>query len=123
MQEKINQISDNGDYLTYGDIDKKTAIEYIDILIKYLVQQKNDAMKETILGIILDTEDFKEIDKELDISPIVTNLDKFNIQCLSYVLSILSYSGKKEYMDYIESFNDEPRLKEDIEEAIYILNY
>ncbi|GIO22773.1 hypothetical protein [Oceanobacillus sp. J11TS1] len=123
IQVKINRIADIGDYLQYGDIDKETTVKYLDILIRYLVQQDDDDMKEEILGIILDTEDSKVVDEELNLTPIVSNLSIFNEQCISYILSILGYSGKEQYRILIESFKDNPKLKDDVEDASYELNY
>ncbi|MBO0468774.1 hypothetical protein JZO73_14825 [Enterococcus plantarum] len=122
-QDKISQIADIGDYLKYGDIDRETAIIYLDILIRYLVKQNNDDVKEEMLGIILDTEDARVIDKELDLTPIISNLSHFNVQCISYVLSILGYSGRKDYIPYIEKFKEISSLEEDVEDALYELKY
>ena len=88
-----------------------------------MVKQNNDDIKEEILGIILDTEDARVIDKELDLTPIISNLSNFNAQCMSYVLSILGYSGRKEYIPYIEKFKGNSNLEEDVEDALYELKY
>lgn len=122
LDNKIDRIGDVGDYFRYGDINKQSAIEGLDILIKYLVLQENHDIKETILGIILDAGDRLSIDNELNIELIASNLSVFNEQCLSYVLSLLGYSGKEEYRELIISFSDNPVLQEDVEEALEELN-
>ncbi|MHC5216379.1 hypothetical protein ACYSNR_06905 [Enterococcus sp. LJL128] len=122
-QDKINQIADLGDYLKYGDLEKETAITYLNLFIRFLVKQNDDDMKEEILGIILDTEDARIIDKELDLTPIISNLSIFNTQCASYVLSILGYSGELKYRPYIEKFKSHPSLEEDVADALDELTY
>lgn len=122
-QEKINEVAELGDCLRYSDDDKKMIVHYLNLLIKYLVQQTDNQVKEEILGIILDTEDAKNIDKEVDVKPIAENISIFNVNCLSYILSIFGYSGKEEYRNLIEKYKDVPELEEDVEDALLELNY
>lgn len=121
--EKINEIAALGDYLRYSDDDQATTVSYLNLLIKYLVKQTDDHAKEEILGIILDTEDAKNVDKEVDVEPIAENISIFNVNCLSYILSIFGYSGKEEYRSLIEKYRDVPELEEDVEDALLELNY
>ncbi|MBA4538797.1 hypothetical protein H1Z61_17105 [Bacillus aquiflavi] len=121
--EKLKSLGTIGDILEYGNISRDEAIEEMNILIKHLVQQDDNDIKEAILSIILNAEDTRSIDKELDLDPIVSNLKKFNDECISYILSMLGYSGKEKYRSTIEQFKKNPRLEEDVEDALLELDF
>ncbi|MDM5154754.1 hypothetical protein QUF88_13240 [Bacillus sp. DX1.1] len=122
-QEKLNSLGVIGDILEYGDISRDEAIQEMNVLIKYVVQQNDNDIKEEILHIILNGEDSRNVDKELDLEPIVSNLSKFNDECISYILSMLGYSGKEKYRTIIEQFKDNARLEGDVEDALFELDY
>ncbi|WP_243521878.1 hypothetical protein [Bacillus pseudomycoides] len=122
-QEKLNSLGAIGDILEYGDISRDEAIQEMNVLIKYVVEQNDNDIKEEILNIILNGENSRNVDKELDLEPIVLNLSKFNDECISYILSMLGYSGKEKYRKVIEQFKNSPRLEEDVEDALFELDY
>lgn len=122
-QEKLNSLGVIGDILEYGDISRDEAIQEMNVLIKYVVQQNDNDIKEEILHIILNGEDSRNVDKELDLEPIVSNLSKFNDECISYILSMLGYSEKEKYRTIIEQFKDNARLEGDVEDALFELDY
>lgn len=121
--EKLKTLGEISDYIEYGDIKKDEVIKDLNLLIIFLVTQTDDEIKEEVLDIILRGENCQGVDKEIDLSPIISNLSTFNEQSISYILSLLGYSGKKEYKTYIEQFKDNASLKEDVEDALYELNY
>ncbi|WIY63175.1 hypothetical protein [Bacillus arachidis] len=122
-QEKLSSLGAIGDILEYGDISRDEAIQEMNVLIKYVVEQNDNDIKEEILNIILNGENSRNVDKELDLEPIVLNLSKFNDECISYILSMLGYSGKEKYRKVIEQFKNSPRLEEDVEDALFELDY
>lgn len=54
---------------------------------------------------------------------IIEHLTEFNDECLSYILSMLGNSGNNDYRAIIESYKTNPRLEEDVEEALSELDY
>ncbi|MBC1499828.1 hypothetical protein HB943_04370 [Listeria weihenstephanensis] len=122
-QEKIDSIGITRDLLDYGDLNVEEAVKIMDMLVKYVVVQEDNDIREAMLNAILEGENSHDIGKELDLSPIVSHLSVFNDECISYILTMMGYSGKEEYRGIMESFKHNPRLEDDVAEALLELNH
>ncbi|MBO1300807.1 MULTISPECIES: hypothetical protein [unclassified Enterococcus] len=126
QKNKIDKLETVGyirDILEYGDISKNNAKKFIDILAVQATLQDDDDIKELILDAILEGSKDPDLEKSIDLNPIIHHLTDFNDECLSYILTLLGNSGNVKYRQIIESYKGNSRLKEDVEEALSELDY
>ncbi|MBO0461458.1 hypothetical protein JZO83_06820 [Enterococcus sp. DIV1298c] len=120
--DKLEAVGYIRDILEYGDISKNNAKKFIDILAVQATLQDDD-IKELILDAILEGSKNPNLEKSIDLNPIIHRLTDFNDECLSYILSLLGNSENVKYRQIIESYKGNSRLKEDVEEALSELDY
>ncbi|MBF2397945.1 hypothetical protein IA932_02650 [Listeria marthii] len=122
-RDKLEAIGFIRDTLDYGDIPDNTALKIVNNLAKQVVKQNDLDIKQSILDAMLEGSKAPFVEKTINLGPVVKHLNEFNDECLSYILSLLGNSGKKDYRTIIESYKTNSRLKEDVEEALLELDY
>lgn len=125
--EKCARIDDIGDILGNSNIDYIQMTDVINILINN-IHGESDEVKESILNTILvGLEDKEGFDyKQLLLDKLVSEIDKLDSQCTSYVVTLLGFSGNKKYIvvldDLLLSVKKE-YVREDIEIAKKEIEY
>ncbi|MBF2362111.1 hypothetical protein IA759_02660 [Listeria marthii] len=122
-KDKLEAIGFIRDTLDYGRKPDDMVVEIINNLSKQAVKQDDSDIKESILDAMLEGSKAPFVEKTINLGPIVKHLNEFNDESLSYILSLLGNSGKKDYRTIIESYKTNSRLKEDVEEALLELDY
>lgn len=113
--DKLKAVGYIRDILDYGDMSKNNAKKFIDNLAVQATLQDDDDIKELILDAILEGSKDPDLEKSIDLNPIIHHLNDFNDECLSYILSLLGNSGNVKYRQIIESYKGNSRLKENVE--------
>ncbi|NMP59775.1 hypothetical protein [Enterococcus mundtii] len=113
--DKLEAVGYIRDILNYGDMSKNNAKKFIDNLAVQATLQDDDDIKELILDAILEGSKDPDLEKSIDLNPIIHHLNDFNDECLSYILSLLGNSGNVKYRQIIESYKGNSRLKENVE--------
>lgn len=113
--DKLEAVGYIRDILNYGDMSKNKAKKFIDNLAVQATLQDDDDIKELILDAILEGSKDPDLEKSIDLNPIIHHLNDFNDECLSYILSLLGNSGNVKYRQIIESYKGNSRLKENVE--------
>lgn len=113
--DKLEAVGYKRDILNYGDMSKNKAKKFIDNLAVQATLQDDDDIKELILDAILEGSKDPDLEKSIDLNPIIHHLNDFNDECLSYILSLLGNSGNVKYRQIIESYKGNSRLKENVE--------
>lgn len=113
--DKLEAVGYIRDILDYGDISKNNAKKFIDNLAVQATLQDDDDIKELILDAILKRSKDPDLEKSIDLNPIIHHLNDFNDESLSYILSLLGNSGNVKYRQIIESYKGNSRLKENVE--------
>ncbi|MFP3776451.1 hypothetical protein U5M85_13270 [Enterococcus mundtii] len=113
--DKLKAVGYIRDILDYGDMSKNNAKKFIDNLAVQATLQDDDDIKELILDAILEGSKDPDLEKSIDLNPIIHHLNDFNDECLSYISSLLGNSGNVKYRQIIESYKGNSRLKENVE--------
>ncbi|GKS56108.1 hypothetical protein [Enterococcus mundtii] len=113
--DKLEAVGYIRDILDYGDMSKNNAKKFIDNLAVQATLQDDDDIKELILDAILEGSKDPDLEKSIDLNPIIHHLNDFNDECLSYISSLLGNSGNVKYRQIIESYKGNSRLKENVE--------
>ncbi|EOL41152.1 hypothetical protein RV11_GL001778 [Enterococcus phoeniculicola] len=121
--EKLEAVGYIRDVLDYGDEPDDKAIEIINNLAVQVTLQDDNEINESILNAMLEGSKAPDVEKSINLTPLINHLNKFNDECLSYILSMLGYSGNVKYKKIIESYKDNFKLEEDVEEALLELDY
>jgi len=122
-EEKLDAVGAITDSFYFASMSENEAIHIINELIEQIIKQPDNSIKESILELMLDGYCSYNIEKKINLEPIVEQIHSFNDQCLSYILTLLGWSGKEEYRDLITSFFSNTRFKEDVEEALIELDH
>ncbi|MBC1470061.1 hypothetical protein HB877_08760 [Listeria welshimeri] len=121
--DKLEAVGYIRDILDYGDEPDDKAIKIIDNLAVQATLQDDNDVKESILDAMLEGSKAPDVEKAINLTPIINHLNEFNDECLSYILSMLGNSGNVKYKPIIESYKNNSKLKEDVEEALSELDY
>lgn len=121
--DKLEAVGYIRDILDYGDEPDDKAIKIIDNLAVQATLQDDIDIKESILDAMLEGSKAPDVEKSINLTPIINHLNEFNDECLSYILSMLGNSGNVKYRQIIESYKDNFKLEEDVEEALSELDY
>lgn len=113
--DKLEAVGYIRDILDYDDMSKNNAKKFIDNLAVQATLQDDDDIKELILDAILEGLKDPDLEKSIDLNPIIHHLNDFNDECLSYISSLLGNSGNVKYRQIIESYKGNSRLKENVE--------
>lgn len=123
LKEVSGKLNEFGDLLEYGDWSKKEIIESVDCLLSKIKDMGDSFVIENILHTCFNIMNSHAVFSGFDLDTLVLCIGKLNSECISYVLTFLGFSGKREYITVIQSFLDDNVLKEEAEEALIELNY
>lgn len=123
LAEVSSKLNEFGDSLEYGDWSKNEIIESVNCLLSQIKDLGDSTVVEDILHICLNNMNSHNVFSGFDLDTLVSCIGKLNSECISYVLTFLGFSGKREYITTIQTFLENDELKEDAEEALFELNY
>lgn len=121
MKDVCSKYEDIGDMLEYGYITEKDALILCNKIINDSVSENDNKILEAMYHAILTGIVNHRISDKLDIDIIVKMLDKFNEQVSDYIITILAYTGKKEYAETIKQIGQSFENL-DIDDALIELN-
>ncbi|MDE6014708.1 MAG: hypothetical protein K2H41_03250 [Acetatifactor sp.] len=121
MKDICSKYESIGDILEYGNITEKEAVILCNQIINESISENDNEILEAMYhAIFIGIVNRKIIDK-LDVNTIVKMLDKFNEEVSDYIVTILAYTGKKEYAETIKQIGQ--RFENiDIDDALIELN-
>ena len=102
MRDAQSKYEDIGDILEYGNITEEEAVILCNKIIDESVLENNTEILESMYHAILTGVVNRKIGDKLAINKIVDMLDKFDEEVSDYIVTILSYTGKKEYAQTIK---------------------
>lgn len=118
-----SSLNEFGDLLEYGDWNKNEIIESVNCLLSQIRNISDLSVIENILHICFNIMNSHTVFSGFDLDILVSCINKLNSECISYVLTFLGFSGRKEYYTIIQSFLENDVLKKDAEEALFELDY
>ena len=109
-----------GDILEYGTVSQDEAIELSNLMIRSVLQEENNAVRESIFHALSHAVVFRNVGSFVEWNLLVDNVSKINSSELEYVLTCLGFSHNKKYIPFIESFlsNASPMIREVAQEAL-----
>ncbi|KQO14761.1 hypothetical protein [Paenibacillus sp. Leaf72] len=123
--EKENAIEAIGDILEYGGLDTNEIIEGVNSLISYVVLEKNDTLKESILHTINNAIVYQNVAAEISLDVFIPYISSLKVEYLTYVISFLGFSGNHKYVPILETFLIHPskEIQEAAKEALSEIKY
>ncbi|MDR0299532.1 MAG: hypothetical protein LBI13_05550 [Streptococcaceae bacterium] len=107
-----------------GKEHEEEAIRVADKLISYLINEKDEWVRDEILSALLFiVGGYLPIGYRVNYNPILNNIDDFSTDELSDILGLLGWSQNQEYRAIIEKYRDIPELSEDVKDALSDLDY
>lgn len=122
-KEVSSNLNEFGDLLEYGDWNKNEIIESVNCLLSQIRNISDLSVIENILHICFNIMNSHTVFSGFDLDTLVSCINKLNSECISYVLTFLGFSGKREYYTIIQSFLENDVLKKEAEEALFELDY
>lgn len=122
-KEVSSNLNEFGDLLEYGDWNKNEIIESVNCLLSQIRNISDLSVIENILHICFNIMNSHTVFSGFDLDTLVSCINKLNSECISYVLTFLGFSGKREYYTIIQSFLEYDVLKKEAEEALFELDY
>lgn len=117
--EKLNEI---GDLLEYGNLSKEDVITIINCLLSYIKDLKDESIIENVFNISFNVMNAHSVFSGFNLEPVISCLDTLNTECASYAITLLGFSGNRQYKPILQSFLTNASLKEEAEEALFELN-
>lgn len=102
MKEEQSKYENIADILEYGDITEKEAVILCNKIIEESVMENNNETLESMYHAVFTGVVNRKIGDKLAINTIVNMLDKFDEEVSDYIVTILAYTGKKEYVQTIK---------------------
>ena len=112
---------DIGDILEYGNITDKEAVVLCNKIIEESILENDAEILEAMYHTIFIGVTNHKISDKLAVSTIIKLSDKFNEEVSDYIITILAYTGKEEYIEMIRQIGKK-YTNLDINEAITELN-
>ena len=122
-KEVSSGLNEFGDLLEYGDWNKNEIIESVNCLLSQIRNISDLSFIENILHICFNIMNSHAVFSGFDLDTLVSCINKLNSECISYVLTFLGFSGRREYYTIIQSFLENDVLRKDAEEALFELDY
>ncbi len=102
MNNNCDKYENLSDKLEYGNISDEEAASICNAIIGESVAENDCATLESMFHAIFTGVANRNIGKKIHADIIAKNLDKYDEQVLDYVITILAFSGKEEYLDLIK---------------------
>lgn len=121
MKDVCSKYEEIGDILEYGHITEKEAVTLCNKIIDDSALENDNEILEAMYHAVFTGVVNRKIGDKLVINTIIKMLDKFNEEVSDYIITILAYSGKKEYAETIKQIGQ--RFENlDIDDALIELN-
>ncbi|MFP4978779.1 hypothetical protein ACE6ED_25455 [Paenibacillus sp. CN-4] len=123
--EQENEISEIGDIFEYSSVEKDEVIEVVNLMLSYVVQDIGGSVRENLLNAVNNALVYQNVGTEVSFDILLPYLSDFDEAHLSYVLSFLGFSGKKEYRSILEKYliYDDEEIKEAAQEALCEIDF
>ena len=117
MNNKCCKYDNLCDALEYGNISEHEAISICNSIIAESTSETEPAVLESMFHAIFTAIVNRKIGKELNTDSIINNIETYSEEVSDYIITILAYSGKREYEIIIKHLGEKfPDL--DINEAL-----
>lgn len=123
--EQENKIGEIGDIFEHSNLERKEIIEAVNLMLSFVVQEISSSMKESLLNAVNNALVYQNVGTEVSFDILLPYMSKLNEEQLSYVLSFMGFSGKKEYKPLLEKYliyNDD-EIKEAAQEALCEIDF
>lgn len=121
--ELSGKLNDIGDLLEYGDWSKEELIACIDCFLGHIENLNDISTIENILNICFNVMEAHSVFAGFNLDPVISSLDRLDTECISYVFTLIGFSGDEKYKVILEKFLSNGNLKDEAEEALIELNY
>ena len=101
--EIFDQLSD--DFKT-TNLSNSTLIDIGNIVIRMSLKENDPIVLEAMFHAIVSLIETHDIAKYLIMDSIIDNIGCYNEQCIEYILCVLSYTGKEEYITIMYKINN-----------------
>ena len=106
MNNNCDKYENLCDILEYGGISNEEAITICNNIIAGSISENENSVLEAIFHAVFTGVVSRQIGKEIHTDIIIKNLDKFNEEVLDYIITILAYTGNKEYAKIIRHIGE-----------------
>lgn len=106
MNEKSKKYDDMSDIFEYGNISNEEVIKLCNQILIDSKSEKNDVVLESMYHAIFTAANCRDIGNQLEIDIILDVINNFNQEISDYILSILAFSGKYEYINIIKCIGE-----------------
>jgi len=112
-----NIYDDLADQFEYGNMSDEEAVKICNTIISDSIGEKDSEILEAMYHAVFTTAMNRNISNKLVLDSIVDKIDIFNESAADYIISILAFTGRADYIDVIKSVGERyPDL--DIDEAL-----
>ena len=112
-----------GDELEYANITSDEVVSIVNYFFSRIKDYSNKTIVENILHISLQIMTAQKVFCGFNLDVILPHLYSMDVECSSYVLTFLCFSGDLKYEKVIENFLQNSALKKEAEEALSELRY
>lgn len=102
MNNDCNKYENLSDKLEYGNISNEEAVSICNAIIDESDSENDFRMFESMFHAIFTGVVNRNIADKIHTDIIAKNLDKYNEEISDYIITILAFSGKEEYVDLIK---------------------
>ena len=106
MNEKSKKYDDMSDIFEYGNISNEEIVKLCNQILIDSKSEKNDVVLEAMYHAIFTAVNCRDIGNQLEIDIILDVINNFNQEISDYILSILAFSGKHEYINIIKCIGE-----------------
>lgn len=106
MNEKSKKYDDMSDIFEYGNILNEEIVKLCNQILIDSKSEKNDVVLESMYHAIFTAVNCRDIGNQLEIDIILDVINNFNQEISDYILSILAFSGKYEYINIIKCIGE-----------------
>lgn len=121
MKDMCNLYDNIGDVLECGNITDDEAIILCNDIINNSISENDNQILESMYHAIFTGVVNRKIGDKLHTNMIITSMDKFSEEVLDYIVTILAYTGNKEYIRIIKQIGQQYENL-DIDDALIELN-
>ncbi|MDR0299531.1 MAG: hypothetical protein LBI13_05545 [Streptococcaceae bacterium] len=102
---------------------QKEAIRIVDELVRLSANEEDADIRCYLLDTLMEIAGYVSVSNKINLTPILEDVSKFNLEDLSVIIDILGDSGNESYRSLIESFKGIPELDDDVNDALVELDY
>lgn len=106
MNEKSKKYDDMSDIFEYGNILNEEIVKLCNQILIDSKSEKNDVVLESMYHAIFTAVNCRDIGNQLEIDIILDVINNFNQEISDYIISILAFSGKYEYIGIIKCIGE-----------------